>query len=273
MAGILLKEEKIGDYSISSATPIDENTMQELEVGRENSKLLLSPEFIPFYPAIKKLYGFNELETVLYGFIRFFLHSVQSGSMYVTNQQLALMLGKHEVSISKAMQNVLICGEFKVDYKVRANGGKVRLIKNANSDLAKTLTLTKRKRYDNKNKVRENKINNIYTQEIEISNMELQEVVSYYNQVYMKNVQSIKPLENNFSYWRKTHTLEKIRLAISNGRLDKFWKDKLTLTILFRKKNPQGENVDYIEDLSNRTVSTPEDNFIVIGNGLRSNNL
>lgn len=40
--------------------------------------------------------------------------------------------------------------------------------------------------------------------------------------------------------------------AIDAARQDNFWKDKLTLTILFRRKSPQGEDVDYIEDISNR---------------------
>lgn len=83
---------------------------------------------------------------------------------------------------------------------------------------------------------------------------ELQQVVDYYNKTFGKEIRSVAAFEKNFSYWHKIHSIEKITQAIASARRDSFWKYKLTLTILFRIKNPRGEDVDYIEDLSNRNV-------------------
>jgi len=85
---------------------------------------------------------------------------------------------------------------------------------------------------------------------------ELREMVEVYNQIFNKNTSSTKGFESNYGYWRDVHGLEKIRIALENASKDKFWKDKMTLTILFRKKNPNGEAVDYIEDLSSRNPSS-----------------
>lgn len=51
--------------------------------------------------------------------------------------------------------------------------------------------------------------------------------------------------------WLDVYTPQEIEKAIRNIRLDDFWCDKMTPTILFRRKNPQGEAVDYISQLLN----------------------
>lgn len=88
---------------------------------------------------------------------------------------------------------------------------------------------------------------------LEKQDLKLKEIVIFYNEVFGKNVSSVSGFEKNYQYWITVHNIEKIKQAIQSARNDKFWKDKLTLQILFRKKNPRGEDVDYIEDLSNRT--------------------
>lgn len=97
-----------------------------------------------------------------------------------------------------------------------------------------------------------NKKPEIRNQKVGIREKELQEVVDYYNEVFKRNVKSTKGFERNFEVWRKIHSIEDIKKAIKKGYEDSFWKDKLTLTILFRTKNTNGEDVDYIEDLKNR---------------------
>ena len=82
---------------------------------------------------------------------------------------------------------------------------------------------------------------------------DLEEVVNFYNQVFEKDISSTKGFEKNFSDWIKIHDLNKIKLAVQNAYNDKYWHDKMTLTILFRQKNSNGEHVDYIEDLANRS--------------------
>lgn len=101
-----------------------------------------------------------------------------------------------------------------------------------------------------------NKKTEIRNKKVEIrkeENLELNEIKDFYNQVFEKNVSSTKGFEDNAKYWMTIHSMEKIKLAITNARTDKWWSDKMTLVILFRKKNPQGESVDYIEDMSNRS--------------------
>lgn len=86
--------------------------------------------------------------------------------------------------------------------------------------------------------------------------LELRKIVDAYNQIFGKNVRSWEGFAKNYQKWALIHPTEKILRAIANGRQDKFWRDKLTLSILFRQKNPRGENVDVIEDLAEK-VSIP----------------
>jgi hypothetical protein len=104
------------------------------------------------------------------------------------------------------------------------------------------------KTYNNVNNV--NNVNNIYIQD------DLRKIIEIYNQIFNKNITSTKGFEKNYEYWKEIHNIEKVKMALENARKDRFWKDKMTLSILFRKKNPNGEFVDYIEDLSNRKVGS-----------------
>jgi hypothetical protein len=92
------------------------------------------------------------------------------------------------------------------------------------------------------------------TTEIEAVPTEIDDLLSFYNQLFQKSVRSTKGFEQNYWHWRQFHTIGKIEQALVNARKDKFWRDKMTLTILFRKKNQNGESVDYIEDLSSRVT-------------------
>jgi len=80
---------------------------------------------------------------------------------------------------------------------------------------------------------------------------EIFEIRDHYNRVFQKKTTSVRGYESNFDFWKGVHDLDKIKKAIENARQDPFWKDKLTLTILFRQRNPRGEAVDLIEDLAN----------------------
>lgn len=90
----------------------------------------------------------------------------------------------------------------------------------------------------------------------EVVDKDLLFLVDLYNNLFQKNVRSYKGFEANYQYWKDIHSLDKMKIALQNARLDKFWKNKMTLTILFRRKNTRGENVDYIEDLSQRVQSS-----------------
>ena len=59
-------------------------------------------------------------------------------------------------------------------------------------------------------------------------------------------------LKKNYAYWLSVYSNEEIETAIRNIPNDKFWKDKITPTILFRQKNSNKEPVDYIGGLLNQ---------------------
>lgn len=77
-------------------------------------------------------------------------------------------------------------------------------------------------------------------------------IVEHYNAVFGKNVSSIVGFEKNYDFWANEYSDDQIKAAITNAYSDKWWKNKLTLTKLFRRKNTNQENVDYIGDLSER---------------------
>lgn len=90
-------------------------------------------------------------------------------------------------------------------------------------------------------------------EEVSKVEMELKEIVDFYNEVFERAIRSTRGFEKNFEYWREVHDMEKIKRAIVVSRQDKFWRDKMTLEILLRTKNPNGEAVDRIEQLSNKS--------------------
>jgi len=93
--------------------------------------------------------------------------------------------------------------------------------------------------------------------------IQLKKIVQAYNTYFKKNTLSTRGFEKNYLYWKDVHTWEKIEEAIKNASKDKFWKNKMTLTILFRQKNSNGEEVDYIEDLSSRRSVSSGDIAII----------
>lgn len=76
------------------------------------------------------------------------------------------------------------------------------------------------------------------------------EIISFFNEVMGKKLKVVD--EKAVDYWTKLYSLEEIKQAIERIPGDPFWKDKMDLTLLFRRKNPQGEAVDYIGQLINR---------------------
>jgi len=86
------------------------------------------------------------------------------------------------------------------------------------------------------------------------------EVLIYYNKLFNKNLKSTKSFDDNFSYWNETYTLKEIKKAFYNAKKDDYWKDKIDPTIMFRKKNPNKENVDWIGHfLNNKSNNFIED--------------
>lgn len=77
------------------------------------------------------------------------------------------------------------------------------------------------------------------------------EILEFYNEETGKNLTSTVAIEDNLGFWLKHYSIEKIKEAITKIKDHDFWKDKMSLVILFRQKSPKGERVDYIADLLN----------------------
>ena len=78
-----------------------------------------------------------------------------------------------------------------------------------------------------------------------------EKIIVAFNINLKRNFKLSKGIIPNIEYWLDVYTPREVELAIRNIKKDDFWLDKMTPTILFRRKNPQGEPVDYISQLLN----------------------
>jgi len=76
-------------------------------------------------------------------------------------------------------------------------------------------------------------------------------ILEIFNQEMSTNFKSVKPFLSGIEFWLETYAPDEIEKAIKQLPYNGFWKDKMTPTILFRRKNPRGESVDYIGELIN----------------------
>lgn len=74
-------------------------------------------------------------------------------------------------------------------------------------------------------------------------------ILEAFNLYLGKEFKGIDSFKNNLEYWLNTYDPAEIENAIKNIKYDKWWKDKMTPVMLFRRRNPQGESVDYISSL------------------------
>lgn len=143
-----------------------EEEMEEQRINKTNASLILNPQFIPVYPQmIREWYSY--LESIIYGFVIFFLSCNEK--FYCSNEQLWEMLWVSEKTISLAVKKLKDDWLIDISYRVKANGGKIRLIKkcqprlykNVNSDFTKMYSQTLQKCKGIENKEIENKKRNI----------------------------------------------------------------------------------------------------------------
>ena len=132
-----------------------EDEIEENRINRMNANLILNPQFIPVYPEmIREWYSY--LECIIYWFIKFFLHN--NDKFYCSNEQLWEMLWVSDKTISIAVKKLKDNWLIDITYKIKANGGKVRFIKNVISDFTKMYSPTLQKCKGIENKIIENKI-------------------------------------------------------------------------------------------------------------------
>lgn len=130
----------------------------------EKQPSVYKPEFIPYYPAIADKFELNPVETLVYGFIRFYTSSTEH-SFYFSNDQIGQMINRKKSQISAAINKLIQVGAISADYQIKATGGQIRYLKVKvglpeirKSEVRKTGSQTTEKPVSNKNKVNKNKL-------------------------------------------------------------------------------------------------------------------
>jgi len=220
---------------------MEENFNKEfVEVLEDNNKLLFKPEFIPFYLEEVEKYCFNKTEGLLYGFIRFYLKNNPNGKFYFTNEQLSKILNVSEQTVSNSLAKVCDCGEFKVSYKIKANGGTFRLIENNKSDYKKSNSPTIRNLIANKNKINKNKINisnDIGKKPNSYGNEDINTCISYLKEKIDAELDGSDKENRRYCYnllrklkkqYPDTEAIDNMKLLIDIGLQDRFHRKNIT---------------------------------------------
>jgi hypothetical protein len=139
-----------------------------IEKVQENLPNIYAPEFIPFYIYIQNKYKLSDLETKIYGFVRYYTTSCNE-MFYFSNQQLGKIFDRNSDRISKAVSTLVNKDLIEAEFTIKSSGGtfrkmKTRLGENTYSDSAKTPSETRRKRLPNNNSINNNNIKDTYIQ-------------------------------------------------------------------------------------------------------------
>lgn len=86
------------------------------------------PEFIPFYLGVKKKYSLTDVETQLYGFIRFYT-SFDNRAFFFNNAHLAEILEVSERTVTRGFTALEEKGLIDLEYEIKTGGGKTRKAK------------------------------------------------------------------------------------------------------------------------------------------------
>ena len=94
-----------------------EEERQQNIINKANSELVFTPEFIPYYIDVKQKYQLSHIETLLYGFIRFYM-ARGNKRFYFTNEQLGVVLDCGASTINNSMRTLKDRGVIKVGHKI-----------------------------------------------------------------------------------------------------------------------------------------------------------
>ena len=101
----------------------------KLVADNNNAKLVFSPEHIPFFPDVKRDFNLTFLETLLYGFIRFYRGNKKTGAkFYFTNEQLAKILSCSVKTIKRSVKILKDKKLIKTKIHTRVGGGTIRFV-------------------------------------------------------------------------------------------------------------------------------------------------
>jgi len=147
---------------------------------------------------------------------------------------------------------------YRIDY--------LPVIKNLTTSDKETLHQEVKKLNINNNN---NNNNNIYkvkeTKKIDKNTDSYNKFLNEYNKVFNRKTKSMEGWKKNAEFWLTIYSEDEILQAIRQIPSDSFWKDKMDLTILFRRKNSQGENVDYIQKLLTSIEDKKPKRFMIGG--------
>jgi len=105
----------------------DPNEQQRQKINESNAKLVFSPEFIPFDSNLQRTFDLTHIETLLYGFIRFYTKQA-SVRFYFSNAQLAYVINSSERTVSQSIKKLNKLGLLNTHYKMKADGGTIRFV-------------------------------------------------------------------------------------------------------------------------------------------------
>lgn len=166
------KPSIISNENLVDGTPVkvetifqayDPNELEEQKIVKENESHIFTPEFIPYYPDIAIRFGLSHMETLIYGFIRFYMKNA-SKRFYFTNEQLASIMSCSPNTINISISNITKKGLIVKGHRIKSGGGTIRFIskvvvtENLYSEYQKTDTHHIRKLITNNNKINNNKI-------------------------------------------------------------------------------------------------------------------
>lgn len=134
-----------------------EREQEENRINRENAERVFSPKFIPFYGDIMEKYGLTYPETIIYGFIDFYLNG--GGRFYFTNEQIGVIAKCSPDTASRSISKLEKLALLRTKRKIRSGGGQIRFIEIPKSDLGKTRCQTWEKLQTKHNKIKHNNIN------------------------------------------------------------------------------------------------------------------
>jgi hypothetical protein len=183
----------------------------------------------------------------------------EKGFCWANNQYFADLYNVSKISVSKWISSLVEYGFIKIEIDSSdGNKRKIYIIpikEKFNRVLKKSLRPIKEK-FNHNNTYNNKKKTNIYI---------YQKFLDEYNTTLHRKTKSMEGWKKNAEFWLTVYSEEDILAAIREIPRDPFWKDKMDLTILFRRKNPQGESVDYIQKLLDKAESKKPKNFMIGG--------
>lgn len=197
-----------------------EEEKQNNEINKSNASLIFSPEFIPYRIDIKRKFNLTHIETLLYGFIRFY-KSAGNSRFYFTNEQLSEILDTSMSTINNSVRTLKDKELIDIGHRIKANGGIVRFINHINKSECEKINIR------NVNQLTGNK-NNINNNNI---NIYISTFISSFNERTGKKFRVTDKLSKLLSLRLKNFTFEEISNALENmlsvpfylGKNDRKW--------------------------------------------------